>query len=89
MFFSEIWYLVSLVHNRMFSVDVHQEKKNTATYMYVVSGSKQRMIMLMEEDRRLGMSPNITHGDLAPDRMSSTKLRRVSVTKRKTAGHFG
>lgn len=47
--------------------------------MYVVSGSRQRTIMLMDEDRRLGMSPNITHGDLAPDRMSSTKLKRVSV----------
>lgn len=46
--------------------------------MYVVSGSRQRTIMLMDEDRRLGMSPNITHGDLAPDRMSSTKLKRVS-----------
>lgn len=54
--------------------------------MYVVSGSRQRMIMLMEEDRRLGMSPNITHGDLAPDKMSSTKLKRVSVTKRKNSG---
>lgn len=54
------------------------------TYMYVVSGSRQRMIMLMEEDRRLGMSPNITHGDLAPDKMSSTKLKRVSVAERKT-----
>lgn len=53
--------------------------------MYVVSGSRQRMIMLMEEDRRLGMSPNITHGDLAPDRMSSTKLNRVSAAReRKT-----
>lgn len=54
--------------------------------MYVVSGSRQRMIMLMEEDRRLGMSPNITHGDLAPDKMSSTKLKRVSMTKRKISG---
>lgn len=52
---------------------------NCATYMYVVSGSRQRTIMLMDEDSRLGMSPNITHGDLAPDRMSSTKLRSVSV----------
>lgn len=51
--------------------------------MYVVSGSRQRMIMLMEEDRRLGMSPNITHGDLAPDKMSSTKLKRVSAAERK------
>lgn len=50
--------------------------------MYVVSGSRQRMIMLIEEDRRLGISPNITHGDLAPDKMSSTKLKRVSVTER-------
>ena len=81
--------MVSLVHVRLLSAHVHQEKKKRATYMYVVSGSKQRMIMLMEEDRRLGMSPNITHGDLAPDRMSSTKLRRVSVTKRKTARHSG
>lgn len=47
--------------------------------MYVVSGSRQRTIMLMEEDSRLGTSPNITHGDLAPDKMSSTKLKRVSV----------
>lgn len=54
------------------------------TYIYVVSGSRQRMIMLMEEDRRLGMSPNITHGDLAPDKMSSTKLKRVSVEERET-----
>lgn len=49
------------------------------THMYVVSGSRQRTIMLMEEDRRLGTSPNITHGDLAPDKISSTKLKRVSV----------
>lgn len=62
------------------------KKKKGVTYMYVVSGSRQRMIMLMEEDRRLGMSPNITHGDLAPDKMSSTKLKRVSVTKRKNSG---
>lgn len=81
--------MVSFVRNIIVSVHVHQEKKNRATYMYVVSGSKQRMIMLMEEDRRLGMSPNITHGDLAPDRMSSTKLRRVSVSKRKKAEHSG
>lgn len=47
--------------------------------MYVVSGSRQRTIMLMEEDRRLGTSPNITQGDLAPDKISSTKLKRVSV----------
>lgn len=40
------------------------------------------MIILIEDDRRLGMSPSITHGDLAPDKMSSTKLRRVSTTKR-------
>lgn len=46
--------------------------------MYVVSGSRQRTIMLMDEDSRLGMSPSITQGDLAPDRMSSTKLKRVS-----------
>lgn len=38
------------------------------------------MIMLTEMERRFGMSPNITHGDLAPDMMSSTKLRRVSAT---------
>lgn len=49
--------------------------------MYVASGSKQRMIILMEEDSRLGTSPNITHGDRAPDRMSSTKLSRVSATR--------
>lgn len=49
------------------------------THMYVVSGSRQRTIMLMEEDRRLGTSPSITHGDLAPDKMSSTKLKRVSA----------
>lgn len=57
--------------------------------MYVVSGSRQRTIMLMDEDRRLGMSPNITHGDLAPDRMSSTKLKRVSGGEggRRTVGH--
>ena len=66
-----------------------RKRKKRVTYMYVVSGSRQRMIMLMEEDRRLGMSPNITHGDLAPDKMSSTKLKRVSVVKRKTAGHDG
>lgn len=36
--------------------------------------------MLTEMERRFGMSPNITHGDLAPDMMSSTKLRRVSAT---------
>lgn len=54
------------------------------TYMYVVSGSRQRMIMLIEDDRRFGMSPSITHGDLAPDRMSSTKLRRVSTATTKT-----
>lgn len=33
------------------------------------------------------MSPSITHGDLAPDKMSSTKLKRVSVTERKTVGN--
>lgn len=44
------------------------------------------MIMLMEEDRRLGTSPNITQGDLAPDKMSSTKLKRVSVAHTTTAG---
>lgn len=49
------------------------------THMYVVSGSRQRTIMLMEGDRRLGTSPSITHGDLAPDKMSSTKLSRVSA----------
>lgn len=54
--------------------------------MYVVSGSRQRTIMLMEEDRRLGTSPNITQGDLAPDKMSSTKLKRVSVAHTTTAG---
>lgn len=53
-------------------------RKMMQPYMYVVSGSRQRTIMLMDEDSRLGMSPSITHGDLAPDRMSSTKLRRVS-----------
>ncbi|TNN77315.1 hypothetical protein EYF80_012429 [Liparis tanakae] len=41
----------------------------------------QRMIMLMDEDRMLGMSPNITHGDLAPDRMSSTKLKREDALR--------
>lgn len=56
--------------------------------MYVVSGSRQRMIMLMEEDRRLGMSPNITHGDLAPDKMSSTKLKRVSAEMKKDSRTF-
>lgn len=55
--------------------------------MYVVSGSRQRMIILTEVERRLGMSPNITHGDLAPDKISSTKLRRVSAAERKTVGH--
>lgn len=49
------------------------------THMYVVSGSRQRTIMLMEEDWRLGTSPSITHGDLAPDKISSTKLKRVSA----------
>lgn len=53
-----------------------------STHMYVASGSRQRMIRLMEEDSRFGMSPSITHGDLAPDRMSSTKLKRVSVEQR-------
>lgn len=56
--------------------------------MYVVSGSRQRTIMLTEEDRRLGMSPNITHGDLAPDKMSSTKLRSVSAADRKDRRRF-
>lgn len=37
------------------------------------------MIMLTEEVRRSGISPSITHGDLAPDRISSTKLNIVSV----------
>lgn len=44
------------------------------------------MIILTEVDSRLGMSPNITHGDLAPDRMSSTKLRRVSAARGKDKG---
>lgn len=35
--------------------------------------------MLMEDVRRPGISPSITQGDLAPDRMSSTKLSKVSV----------
>lgn len=47
------------------------------TYMYVVSGSRQRMIMETEV-KGSGMSPSITHGDLAPDKMSSTKLSMVS-----------
>lgn len=65
-------------------VDICAVKERT-THMYVVSGSRQRTIMLMEEDRRLGTSPSITQGDLAPDRMSSTKLRRVSVAHKHSA----
>jgi len=52
------------------------------THMYVVSGSRQRMISEIDE-RGSGMSPSITHGDLAPDMMSSTKLNTVSVKRRK------
>lgn len=54
--------------------------------MYVVSGSRQRTIRLMDEDKRLGMSPSITQGDLAPDKMSSTKLSSVSAPQSQT-GH--
>lgn len=50
--------------------------------MYVVSGSRQRMISEIDE-RGSWMSPSITHGDLAPDMMSSTKLNIVSVKRRK------
>ena len=49
--------------------------------MYVVSGSRQRMIMAIDV-KGSGMSPSITHGDLAPDKMSSTKLSMVSEKKR-------
>lgn len=50
--------------------------------MYVVSGSRHRMISEIDE-RGSWMSPSITHGDLAPDMMSSTKLNIVSVKRRK------
>lgn len=78
-------YSVHLIHfkvEKMDSIKVMCGYIAAGTHMYVVSGSRQRMISEIDE-RGSWMSPSITHGDLAPDMMSSTKLNIVSVKRRK------
>lgn len=74
--FLSMIYVSKNVHTYGWSFEMHYIQQQD-TYMYVVSGSRQRMINGMEE-RGSGMSPSITHGDLAPDMISSTKLNMVS-----------